>query len=137
MAAPKKPVVTGKKEAKTSVLVVDDERGVRESLRFLLERYFDVVTVESGDAALKALGAQDFAVVVLDLAMPGLSGLQTLAKIRKTNTDVEVVISTGFGSKESEAEIARLRAFDLVTKPFDSARIVSIVRAAANARRKA
>ena len=115
----------------------DDERGVRESLRFLLEPYFEVATVESGEAALKALAEQKFVVVVLDLAMPGMSGIETLARIRKSNADVEVVITTGYGSQQSEAEIARLRAFELVTKPFESARIVSIVRGAASAGRKA
>jgi two-component system nitrogen regulation response regulator NtrX len=119
------------------VLVIDDERGVRESLRFLLDAHFKVEVVASGEAALTLLQDRKFDVVVLDLAMPGMSGLETLVKIREVDREVEVVITTGYGSKQSAAEIARLRAFGLVTKPFDSARILSMVRGAANARHEA
>jgi DNA-binding NtrC family response regulator len=127
--------VARKKES--TVLVVDDERGVRESLHFLLDPHFKVEAVASGEAALTMLQNRKFDVVVLDLAMPGMSGIETLVKIREVDLEVEVVITTGYGSRQSASEIARLRAFDLVTKPFDSAHIVSIVRGAANARREA
>jgi DNA-binding NtrC family response regulator len=118
------------------VLVIDDERGVRESLRFLLEPHFAVETVAGGEAALVALGVQTFDVVVLDLAMPDMNGVETLEKIRAIDPDVEVVVSTGYGSNKATADVARLRAYCVVQKPFDSAGIVSIVRGAARARRE-
>jgi DNA-binding NtrC family response regulator len=121
----------------SSVLVVDDERGVRESLRFLLEPHFTVEIVSDGQAALVALSARTFDVVVLDLAMPGMSGVETLEKIRTIDPDVEVVVSTGYGSNKATADVARLRAYRVVQKPFHSADIVSIVRDAARARREA
>jgi DNA-binding NtrC family response regulator len=112
------------------VLVVDDERGVRESLRFLLEPHFHVHAVASGEAAVAVLREQRADVVLLDLAMPGLSGVETLAKIREIDEDVEVVIVTGYGSSHDTEEAERLRAFDFVTKPLDAARLVSTIRRA-------
>jgi DNA-binding NtrC family response regulator len=119
------------------VLVVDDERGVRESLRFLLEPDFTVEAVSSGEAALEALGTRTFDVVILDLAMPGMNGVETLEKIRAIDPDVEVVVSTGYSSIKATGDIGRLRAYRVVQKPFHSADIVSIVRGAARARREA
>jgi DNA-binding NtrC family response regulator len=118
------------------VLVVDDERGVRESLHFLLEPHFTVEIASSGEAALALLAERTFDVVVLDLAMPDLNGVETLERIRAIDPRVEVVISTGYGSKTATADVARLGAYRLVQKPFNSAEIVSIVRGAARARRE-
>ena len=121
----------------SSVLVVDDERGVRESLRFLLEPHFTVETVSSGEAAIDVLRDRTFDVVILDLAMPGMNGVETLEKVRAIDPDVEVVVSTGYGSHKATADVARLRAYGVVQKPFHSADIVAIVRGAALARREA
>src|SRR6266542_614825 len=93
--APARPSKDG---AGTLVLVVDDEEGVRESLRFLLDRHFCVRTVSSGESALRALREEPVDVVLLDLTMPGLGGVETLAKIREVDDAVEVVIVTGYGS---------------------------------------
>lgn len=123
-------------EARSLVLVVDDERGVRESLRFLLESRFRVHAVTSGEAALAVLREQPIGVVLLDLAMPGLSGVETLAKIREIDGDVEVVIVTGYGSSHDTREALRLRAFDFVTKPLDAARLLATVRRAEESYRR-
>ncbi len=117
-------------DARSLVLVVDDERGVRESLRFLLERQFRVHTVTSGEAALAVLREQPVGVVLLDLTMPGLSGVETLEKIREIDDEVEVVIVTGYGSSHDTRAALRLRAFDFVTKPLDATRLLSTVRRA-------
>lgn len=117
-------------DARSLVLVVDDERGVRESLRFLLDRQFRVHAVTSGEAAVAVLREQPVGVVLLDLTMPGLSGMQTLAKIREIDDEVEVVIVTGYGSSHDTREALRLRAFDFVTKPLDASRLLSTVRRA-------
>jgi DNA-binding response OmpR family regulator len=124
-------VVTGS----SAVLVVDDEPGVRESLRFLLNPSYRVLTVSSGEEALETLRAETVDVVLLDLTMPGIGGVETLAKIREIDDAVEVVIITGYFSYQSAVEALRLRAFDYITKPLDSARVQSVVRRAEASRK--
>ena len=118
------------------VLVVDDEPGVRESLRFLLSPSYRVLTVSSGEDALATLRTEPVDVVLLDLSMPGIGGVETLGKIREIDDVVEVVIITGYGSYQSALEALRLRAFDYITKPLDSARVQSAVRRADGTRRR-
>jgi FixJ family two-component response regulator len=119
----------------SAVLVVDDEPGVRESLRFLLNPGYRVLTVSSGEEALETLRAEAVEVVLLDLTMPGIGGVETLAKIREIDEAVEVVIITGYFSYQSAVEALRLRAFDYITKPLDSVRVQSVVRRAEASRK--
>ena len=114
----------------SAVLVVDDEPGVRESLRFLLSPSYRVRTVSSGEEALEALRTEPIDVVLLDLTMPGIGGVETLGRIREIDQAVEVVIITGYFSYQSAVEALRLRAFDYITKPLDSGRVQSVVRRA-------
>jgi FixJ family two-component response regulator len=114
----------------SAVLVVDDEPGVRESLRFLRSPSYRVRTVSSGEEALEALRTEPIDVVLLDLTMPGIGGVDTLGRIREIDQAVEVVIITGFFSYQSAVEALRLRAFDYITKPLDSGRVQSVVRRA-------
>jgi FixJ family two-component response regulator len=114
----------------SAVLVADDEPGVRESLRFLLSPSYRVRTVSSGEEALEALRTEPIDVVLLDLTMPGIGGVETLGRIREIDQAVEVVIITGFFSYQSAVEALRLRAFDYITKPLDSGRVQSVVRRA-------
>jgi DNA-binding response OmpR family regulator len=120
----------------SAVLVVDDEPGVRESLRFLLSPSYRVRTVSSGEEALEALRTEPIDVVLLDLTMPGIGGVETLGRIREIDQAVEVVIITGYFSYQSAVEALRLRAFDYITKPLDSGRVQSVVRRAEASRRR-
>lgn len=117
------------------VLIVDDERGPRESLRYALKPHFRVLVAEGGERALEVLEREPLDVVTLDLKMPGLSGEDTLCGIRERDPDLQVVIVTGYGSYESAVTALRLRAFDYITKPFDPTRIIHVVRRAAEFRR--
>lgn len=123
-------------ERRSSILVVDDERGPREALRLIFERTYDVTVVDSGEHAVEFLRREAVDLVTLDLKMPGMSGVETLAAIRKIHPDVDVVVVTGFGSYEAAVEAMRLHAFDFLTKPFDVGRVLSTV-ARALERRKA
>jgi FixJ family two-component response regulator len=125
--------VTG---GQSMVLIVDDEAGVRESLRFLLDPHCRVQAVPSGEAALQVLLRETVDVILLDLTMPGIGGVETLARIREVDESVEVVIITGYGSYQSAVDALRLRAFDYITKPLDSKRVLSTVRRAEECRQQ-
>lgn len=114
-----------------SVLIVDDEVGTREALRMILEPHFLVLTADSGVRALEILKRQSVSVMTLDLRMPELSGPETLIKVRETNSELEVVIVTGHASYAEAMRALRLRAFDLVCKPFESNQVLETVRRAA------
>lgn len=113
-----------------SILVVDDERGPREALRLIFERTYDVVLAESGEQAVALLKRRSFDLITLDLKMPGMSGVQTLAAIRKIDATLDVIVVTGFGTYEAAIEAMRLHAYDFLTKPFDVANVLDTVRRA-------
>src|SRR5206468_7478246 len=100
-----------------------------------LDPHFRVQAVSSGEAALQVLLRETVDVILLDLTMPGIGGVETLARIREVDEAVEVVIITGYGSYQSAVDALRLRAFDYITKPLNSERVLSIVRRAEESRR--
>jgi DNA-binding NtrC family response regulator len=100
------------------VLIVDDERDFRESLvRRLQRRSVDATGVASGEAALEHLAGQPVDVVVLDVKMPGLNGVETLREIKRRHPVVEVILLTGHASVDSGVEGLALEAFDYLIKP--------------------
>ena len=100
------------------VLVVDDERDFLDSLvRRLQRRSVDAAGVTSGEAALEHLERQKADVVVLDVKMPGMNGIETLRLIKQRYPDVEVILLTGHASVESGVEGLALEAFDYLIKP--------------------
>jgi CheY-like chemotaxis protein len=119
--------LTSEGEKPGSVLVADAEEGVRQSLRLLLEPRFRVFAAESGEQAVEIVRREEPDVVVLDLEMPGLSGIETLARIRDLSPSTEVIVVTGAGSHDQAVEVLRLHAFDYVTKPVDGPRVAEIV----------
>jgi len=118
-----------------TVLVVDDESGPREAFRLVLESEFNVLTAESGWAALDTLRHNPVDVITLDLMMPAISGIETLKRIRKIDADVEVVIVTAMPEPDAASECRRLRAFDVLPKPFSRAEILAAAERAAKRRR--
>jgi len=114
-----------------SVLVLDDERGVRDSIRLILEPQFRVLTASRGEAAVRILEREPVSVMTLDLRMPGWSGAETLLNIREINSDLEVVLVTAYASYSEAMRALRLRALDVVSKPFEAHRLIETVRRAA------
>src|SRR5437870_3993898 len=110
--------------------------GVRESLRAILQGECEVLTASSGDQALDIVRREPVDVMTLDLKMPGLGGIGVLERARQMDPDVEVLIITGYGSLDTAVQGLRLRAFDYLAKPFDSAQVRRLV-ARAIARRAA
>jgi putative two-component system response regulator len=118
-----------------SILVVDDEIGPRESLRMILKPNYNVYCVEDGYEAIRILGQTEIDVVTLDLKMPGMSGIETLKQIRLIDSDVMIIIITGFGTLQSAVEAIHHGVYDYISKPFNVKEIVGIVEKAVQRRR--
>jgi len=115
---------------KRRILIVDDEPGVRESLRIVLKERFDPVAATSGEEALHRLTSETFDVVLLDILMPGLDGLEVLERIKEQNLGPQVIMLTATKTVKTAVTAMKLGAFDYVTKPFDVDELLLIVERA-------
>lgn len=112
-----------------SILVVDDERGIRESLTAVLrDEGFTADAAETGEACLKAIGRRAYGCVLLDVWLPGISGLETLQQMRDSNCDAAVIIISGHGNVETAVRATKLGAFDFIEKPLSIEKTVLTVR---------
>ncbi|MCG8615393.1 MAG: response regulator, partial [Desulfobacterales bacterium] len=102
------------------ILVVDDELVIRESLAGWLRRDgYRVETLESGELAVEALKTTSFDVILLDIQMDGMSGMDVLAHVKEEYPDIDVIMITAFGSVPSAVQAMKSHAFDYLLKPFD------------------
>ena len=120
---------------KSHILIVDDELGPRESLKMILNPYYNVHVAERGAQAIDILNKFPVDLVTLDLKMPGLTGINVLEKVKQRDPDIEAIIITGYGSLDTAIEGLRLGAFDYISKPFDVNHILSLVRRGLERRR--
>jgi DNA-binding NtrC family response regulator len=111
------------------VLIVDDERGMRLALKALLGREgYEVETADSGEEAVRCIQAGTFHVVITDLSMNGVSGMQVLEHARRVDPDVAVIMITAFGSEKIAVQAMKLGAVDYLPKPFDNDEVRVVVR---------
>src|SRR5262245_5293370 len=102
-----------------SILIVDDEAGVRSSLSGILsDEGYVVEAVDSGEACLQALEGKRFDLLMLDVWLPGIDGLETLARVRTLDPEVPVVVISGHGTIETAVKAVRMGAQDFVEKPL-------------------
>ncbi len=121
---------------KTSILIVDDEEVVRLShARVLSTPYCQVETAGNGAEALHALERQSFDVVLLDLRMPEMGGLEVLRVIKERWPESEVVVITGYASIETAKEAVRLGAYDYLAKPLDPDQVITATHGAVRQKR--
>lgn len=117
------------------LLLIDDEDAFRETVEKLLTyRGFDVSTAADGAQGMRAVLRGGVEVVILDVKMPGLDGIETLRELKRIQPDLEVIILTGHLLKSTEQEGLKLGAFAYLTKPCSVADLVSIVGAALESR---
>ncbi|MFV0389013.1 MAG: sigma-54-dependent transcriptional regulator [Pyrinomonadaceae bacterium] len=111
-----------------SILVVDDEKGQREILEMILSgEGYDVTTASSGEAALKFVQDRHFDLVLTDLKMTGMSGLDLLKKLTDYDKSIIVVLLTAHGSVDSAVDALQLGAFDYLQKPYDSEKLLETI----------
>ncbi len=119
-----------------NILIVDDESGIRDSLRGVLEDDgFKIGEAESGEACLNLLEKQAFDVVLLDVWLPGIDGLDTLDKIRALDNPPEVIMISGHGTIETAVRATKLGAYDFLEKPLSIDRTLSLIKHAIDAKK--
>jgi len=121
--------------ADQSVLLIDDEAELLKTLAERLRvRGMAVTTAQSGQEALDIIRDADFDAVVLDLAMPGLDGIETLRRMQALKPDVQVVLLTGHATVEKSVEAMKLGAVDLLEKPADFKDLLATIEKASQKR---
>jgi len=110
----------GGKIMAAKILLVDDDKSGREVALFnLLKVGYETVSAESGSEALSLFSGGDFDIVITDVRMPGLSGIELLRRIRKMAPDLPVIVITAFGDMETAMEAMREGACYFIVKPFE------------------
>ncbi|MDO9567148.1 MAG: sigma-54 dependent transcriptional regulator [Candidatus Desulfaltia sp.] len=119
-----------------SVLIVDDEPSILQSLSGLLyDEGFEVITATNGYEALKIIDSESPDLVLLDIWMPGMDGIETLKEIKKNNAFIQVIIISGHGTIETAVKATKLGAFDLIEKPLSIDKVIVAINNALNFRR--
>ena len=114
-----------------TILVIDDEAGIRESLEVLLSlEGYSVKMAADGEQGLRALEMESFDLVLLDLALPGQSGLELLPQIKERQPDTPVIMITAYGTVENVVEAIRAGADNFVQKPWDNEKLLADIRSA-------
>jgi two-component system, NtrC family, nitrogen regulation response regulator NtrX len=112
-----------------SVLIVDDEAGIRQSLSSVLgDEGYEVAAVESGEDCLSTMGKKHFDVVILDIWLPGMDGLQTLEQIMTLENHPVVIMISGHGTIETAVRSTKLGAFDFIEKPLSIEKTLLILK---------
>lgn len=106
-----------------SVLIVDDDKSVNDFLeRFLRQKgYLSIQSVKTGQAAIEIIKKEDIKLVLLDIKLPDMDGIETLKKIKEIKKDMNVIMITGFPEEATAREALKLGAYDYIIKPFDLA----------------
>jgi FixJ family two-component response regulator len=111
-----------------SIMIVDDEKNIRVTLSQALQPLgWETHAAASGEEALAKLGEREFYLILLDLKMPGIDGMELLRRVRALRKDVRVIIITAYGTVESAVEAMKLGAVDFIQKPFSAHDIRELV----------
>ena len=114
--------------SKRNLLIVDDEEGIRESFKLILADLYQLTFASNGIEAMEKIRASRPELVILDIKMPKLNGLDLLRQIKKTDKSLPVIIVTGYQSVETAQEALKSGASDYIPKPFESKHILSSVK---------
>ena len=119
-----------------NILIVDDEAGIRESLSGILaDEGYSASAVESGEACLDLLRKSPFDVVLLDIWLPGIDGMETLQKIRDFEDPPEVIMISGHATIETAVRTTKLGAYDFLEKPLSLEKTLILLKNAIDSKR--
>jgi DNA-binding NtrC family response regulator len=112
-----------------SILIVDDEPIVRESIRdWLKDSGYDVYTAESGEEALSLVEKQEFSIIIIDVRLPGKTGIKVLSEIKQQKPQIKSIVITAYPSAELAAEAMKLGAVDYLIKPINPDDLEQLIR---------
>ncbi|MEW6040505.1 MAG: response regulator, partial [Elusimicrobiota bacterium] len=107
-------------ETKAKILVIDDEEGIRDLLTYeLTQRGYIVSVAEDSRSGIEKIKKEKFELVILDIKMPGLSGIETIEQIKELNPEIEMIMLTGYATIETAIECMKKGAYNYITKPFN------------------
>ena len=113
---------------KKRILIVDDEEGIRESLKLILGEKYELLLATSSKECLSYIkNENDINLVLLDIKMPKVDGLEILKQLKEINPDIKVIMVTGYKSVETATEAIKAGASDYIVKPFNSSDILEAV----------
>ena len=112
------------------ILIVDDDPGIRESFRLILEEHYELVEAGDGRQAIEIVRANEVDLVLLDIRLPEMDGIEVLERIKALDDQVEVILVTAVKTVRTAVAAMKLGAFDYVTKPFEEDDLLSVVRRA-------
>ena len=113
----------------SKILVIDDERSIRNTLKDILEyENYQVDLAEEGQQALTLLEKNDYDIILCDIKMPGLDGIEVLEKIETTRADMPVIMISGHGNIDTAVESIKKGAFDFIEKPLDLNRLLITIK---------
>ncbi len=116
------------------LLIVEDEETLRESLtRVLTQEGYEVDGVSSSEAALETIAEKDYKLIITDIILPGINGMQLLKRCKEKNPGLKVIIITAFASIETAVEAIRTGAFDYLVKPIQHQEIKEVIKKALQA----
>jgi two-component system, NtrC family, nitrogen regulation response regulator NtrX len=120
----------------TKILIVDDEKSIRESIKMILEyEGYESLFAENGKKALQVVEEEPVDLVMLDIKMPGMDGLEVLEAIRGLDTDLPVIMISGHGTIETAVESTKKGAYDFLQKPLDRDKVLVTIRNALRQRK--
>lgn len=113
---------------KPKILIIDDEEGIRESLKLILADHYELIVTNSGEQGIDSINDENnIGLVLLDIKMPKVNGLEILKQIKDKHPDLNVIIVTGYKSVETASEASKLGASGYIVKPFKSEEILETV----------
>jgi len=106
-------------EIKPTILVTDDEEHVRESIKIVLEDKYSVITAKNGKEAVDKVIADGIDLILMDIKMPLMDGLEALKRIKEVDQKIKVIMVTAYGTKDNFLKAMEHGAYDFIVKPFD------------------
>ncbi len=118
-----------------TILIVDDDKSIRYSLKRMMEEKYSIITAQNGEEALNRVRENPPALVIMDIKMPGQNGIDVLKEIKSIDPKSLVIIMTAYGTTETAIEAMKYGAFDYILKPFPIPQMKSLVEKAISLRK--